>query len=277
MKIFELLLLALCLYYFLIFRPKAIKEKKRRQEVEKKSNPQAQPASPVPPAAPIIEKMVACDFCRVRLPHSDAHEFDGRFYCGPAHLKLLNKEGFLGSCKQVLSNNYDQRPENAVVDTIVIHHISLPEGKFGGHAIEDFFCNRLNPKDDPYYPTIIDLQVSAHFLIKRDGEVVQFVSTLQRAWHAGASTLMGRERCNDFSIGVELEGTGEVPFEQKQYQVLQQLIQTIQVQHPISAIVGHSDISPGRKQDPGKYFDWQYFQKISQIPEQKFPFGLTAR
>ncbi len=274
MKIFELLLLLVSLYYFFIFRPKAIKEKKRRQEVEKKSKSQAQAASSVPPA---IEKMVACDFCRVRLPDSDALHFDGRFYCGAAHLNTINKEGFLGSCQRVLSSNYDQRPDNTVIDTIVIHHISLPEGKFGGRAIEDFFCNRLNPKDDPYYPTIIHLQVSAHFLIKRDGEVVQFVSTLHRAWHAGASNLNGRERCNDFSIGIELEGTEDLPFEEKQYQALQKLIHEIELKHPISVIVGHSDISPGRKKDPGKFFDWQYFQKMSQISEQKFPFGLTSR
>jgi AmpD protein len=277
MKIFELLLLALSLYYFLIFRPKAIKEKKRRQELKKKNSPPTQASSSTAPSPTIIEKMVVCDTCRVRLPDSDALHFDGRFYCGAAHLNTWNKEGFLGSCTRVLSSNYDQRPENTTIDTIVIHHISLPEGQFGGHAIEDFFCNRLNPNDDPYYPTIIDLQVSAHFLIQRDGTVVQFVSTLQRAWHAGASNLMGRERCNDFSIGIELEGTGEVSFEQKQYQALQKLIQDIETKHPISMIVGHSDISPGRKQDPGKYFDWQYFQKISQIPKQKFPFGLASR
>lgn len=276
MKIFELLLVALSLYYFFIFRPKAIKEKKRRQEVEKQSRPHSKKATAAA-SAPIIQKMVACDYCRVRLPDSDALQFDGRYYCGAAHLKALNDEGFLGSCRRVLSSNYDQRPEQTEIDTVVIHHISLPEGQFGGHAIEDFFCNRLNPQDDPYYPSIVDLQVSAHFLIKRDGEVIQFVSTLKRAWHAGASTLMGRERCNDFSIGIELEGTGEIPFEQKQYQALQNLVHEIEHKHPIAMIVGHSDISPGRKQDPGKSFDWQYFQKMSQISEQKFPFGLASR
>jgi AmpD protein len=273
MKLFELLLLALALYYFLIFRPKAIKKKKRRQEVEKNSKASSQSTS----ASPIIEKMVACDFCKVRLPDSDAVIFDGRFYCSQAHLKSINSDGFLGSSKRVISNNYDLRPDNVAIDTVVIHHISLPEGKFGGHAIEDFFCNRLNSKDDPYYPTIIDLQVSAHFLIKRTGEVVQFVSTLKRAWHAGASTLMERQRCNDFSIGIELEGTGELPFESVQYQALQLLIQEIQIKHPISMIVGHSDISPGRKQDPGKFFDWQYFKEISHISDEKFPFGMNSR
>jgi AmpD protein len=273
MKLFELLLLALALYYFLVFRPKAIKEKKLRQEVEKKSKASSQATS----ASPIIEKMVACEFCKVRLPDSDAIIFDERFYCGQAHLKSINAEGFLGGAKRVLSNNYDLRPDNVTIDTIVIHHISLPEGKFGGHAIEDFFCNRLNPNDDPYYPTIIDLQVSAHFLIKRSGEVIQFVSTLKRAWHAGASTLMDRQRCNDFSIGIELEGTGELPFEPAQYQALQLLVKEIQIKHPISMIVGHSDISPERKQDPGKYFDWQYFKEISHISDQKFPFGMSSR
>jgi AmpD protein len=277
MKIFELLLIALSLYYFLIFRPKAIKEKKRRQELKKNHPPQAQTNATPASSSPLVEKMVVCDGCRVRLPDSDAIHFDGRYYCGSAHLNAFNQEGFLGSCNRVLSSNYDQRPVNTKIDTIVIHHISLPEGKFGGHAIEDFFCNRLNPQDDPYFATIRDLQVSAHFLIKRDGTVVQFVATLQRAWHAGASNLLGRERCNDFSIGIELEGTGEVPFEQQQYQALQKLIRDIERKHPISMIVGHSDISPGRKQDPGKYFDWQHFQQMSQIPEQKFPFGLVSR
>ena len=274
MKFFELLLLALALYYFLILRPKAVKEKKRRREAEKNSRASSQATAA---ASPIIEKMVACEFCKVRLPDSEALILDGRFYCGKAHLQSINAEGFLGSCKRVLSNNYDLRPENVTIDTIVIHHISLPEGKFGGHAIEDFFCNRLNPKDDPYYPTIIDLQVSAHFLIKRSGEVVQFVSTLKRAWHAGTSTLMDRQKCNDFSIGIELEGTGELPFEPEQYQALKLLIEEIQIKHPISMIVGHSDISPGRKQDPGKFFDWQYFKEISQIPDQNFPFGMNSR
>ena len=114
-------------------------------------------------------------------------------------------------------------------------------------------------------------------MIKRSGEVVQFVSTLKRAWHAGASTLMDRQKCNDFSIGIELEGTGELPFEPEQYQALKLLIEEIQIKHPISMIVGHSDISPGRKQDPGKFFDWQYFKEISQIPDQNFPFGMNSR
>jgi N-acetyl-anhydromuramoyl-L-alanine amidase len=274
MKFFELLLLALALYYFLILRPKAIKEKKRRQEVAKKSKASKEASTP---SSPIVEKMVACDFCKVRLPDGDAIMFDGRFYCCQTHLKAINAEGFLGGCKRVLSNNYDLRPDNVNIDTIVIHHISLPEGKFGGHAIEDFFCNRLNPKDDPYYPTIIDLQVSAHFLIKRSGELIQFVSTLKRAWHAGASSLMERQKCNDFSIGIELEGTGDLPFESEQYHTLHLLIQEIQVKHPIQMIVGHSDIAPGRKTDPGKCFDWQYFKEISGISETKFPFGISSR
>jgi AmpD protein len=177
----------------------------------------------------------------------------------------------------VPSPNWDARPQGVSIDTVVIHHISLPEGRYGGEAIEAFFTNRLNPEEDPYFATIAHLQVSAHFLIKRDGQLLQFVSTRDRAWHAGVSQLQERERVNDFSIGIELEGTGDEPFEREQYQSLAKLIIAIQKQESIQYFVGHSDISPERKTDPGKSFDWHYFCQIAKIPEKKLPFGLHSR
>jgi AmpD protein len=279
MKIFELILLALGLYYFFIYRPKAIKIKQYHEQLRKQQeNAQQQAAAAATAAnAAVIQKMVACSFCKVRLPVGDAIETQQRFYCCVEHQKALDTDGLVGNCHWALSENYDERPVGLPIDTVVLHYISLPEGRFGGRAVEEFFCNRLNPAEDPYFETIADLRVSAHFFIKRTGELVQFVPTTKRAWHAGKSNLMGRENCNDFSIGIELEGTGEVPFEKIQYQTLKDLIKEIQTKHPIEKIVGHSDIAPDRKQDPGRFFDWQYFQQISKIPDQKFPYGLQSR
>lgn len=142
------------------------------------------------------------------------------------------------------------------VDLIVVHAISLPPGEFGGDAIERLFANTLDPGLHPYYREIDGLRVSAHFLIRRDGALVQFVSCDRRAWHAGASRWRERERCNDFSIGIELEGCDALPFEAAQYECLATLIAAIERRHPIADIVGHADISPGRKTDPGPQFDW---------------------
>lgn len=274
MKIFELLLIAGLLYYYFIHRPRSLKVKLAKEQALKEKAQQSRQQSQ---SGTKLEKMVECAYCAVRFPANDGLRYDNRDYCSPAHLRAINSAGFLGNCRHVLSTNYDDRPENALIDTIVIHHISLPEGHFGGNAIEEFFCNRLNPQDDPYYPSIVHLKVSAHFLIKRSGEVLQFVATEKRAWHAGASELLGREKCNDFSVGIELEGTGEIPFEENQYQSLKALTEQLFVRYSIAWIVGHSDIAPGRKQDPGKSFDWNYYRKISQIPENKFPFGMSSR
>jgi AmpD protein len=153
----------------------------------------------------------------------------------------------------------------------------LPEGCFGGDAIEQFFTNQLDPQDDPYYEKIAHLEVSAHFLIKRSGELIQFVSIHDRAWHAGASELFEREKVNDFSVGIELEGTGEIPYESMQYQTLIKLIQAIEKKLHINYFVGHSDISPNRKTDPGKSFDWKYVSQTAKISENKLPFGTTPR
>ena len=156
----------------------------------------------------------------------------------------------------VPSPNFDQRPEGVVVHLIVIHSISLPPGQYGGKGIEQLFTNQLDANEHPYYAQIAGLKVSSHFLIRRDGELVQFVPVAHRAWHAGVSTWQGRERCNDFSIGVELEGDDDRPFEPAQYQTLSRLLPALTAQWPIDAVTSHSHIAPGRKTDPGPHFDW---------------------
>jgi N-acetyl-anhydromuramoyl-L-alanine amidase len=143
------------------------------------------------------------------------------------------------------------------VDLLVVHNISLPPGVYGGDAIIDLFLNRLDPEAHPYFGPLRGLRVSAHFLVRRDGELIQFVACSRRAWHAGVSSFMGRARCNDFSIGVELEGSDEDPFEGVQYDVLAGLVRTLRGRYPLTHLVGHSDIAPGRKTDPGPFFDWR--------------------
>lgn len=173
-------------------------------------------------------------------------------------MQINKTTGLLDECKQCLSPNHDSRPENTTIDLIVVHSISLPPGEYGGEAIEHFFQNKLDKNAHPYFSEIHQMQVSSHVLIKRSGEIVQFVPFHQRAWHAGQSNYQGRERCNDFSIGIELEGTDMDSFEDIQYQQLTQLVDTLRSTYPTIAenITGHSDISPGRKKDPGTGFDW---------------------
>jgi N-acetyl-anhydromuramoyl-L-alanine amidase len=173
----------------------------------------------------------------------------------------VDGEGFVSSVRLIPSPNFDDRPQGTTPELIVIHNISLPPGEFGGPGVESLFCNALNPDEHPYYQTIRELKVSSHFFIRRDGELIQFVSCLKRAWHAGLSTWRGRERCNDFSIGIELEGTDDLPFADTQYGALDKLIPTIISAYPILDIVGHSDISPGRKTDPGSSFEWTRITK----------------
>jgi AmpD protein len=139
---------------------------------------------------------------------------------------------------------------------VVIHAISLPPGEFGGPGIVDLFTNRLDPDAHPYYREIQGLRVSSHFLVRRDGSLLQFVPCSRRAWHAGVSTWMGRSSCNDFSIGIELEGCDQLAFEDAQYLALNRLLDELRRRYPIEALAGHSDIAPGRKTDPGPYFDW---------------------
>ncbi|NVJ60811.1 MAG: 1,6-anhydro-N-acetylmuramyl-L-alanine amidase AmpD [Gammaproteobacteria bacterium] len=166
--------------------------------------------------------------------------------------------------RQVTSHHFNQRPDGADVDLLVIHNISLPPGEFGGNYIEQFFLGNLDSAAHPFFKEIEDLRVAAHFLIKRDGEVIQFIDTEHRAWHAGVSIWQGRENCNDYSIGIELEGTDDLNYEPEQYDALVQLTQALIGEYPgitLERIVGHCDIAPGRKTDPGKSFDWSLFKK----------------
>ncbi len=171
----------------------------------------------------------------------------------------INASGLALNAEFLASPNYDARPAPggpSAICLIVIHNISLPPGQYGGNGIVELFSNQLNPNEHPYYAEIYTQKVSSHFLIRRHGELLQFVSCLDRAWHAGISNWKGRERCNDFSVGIELEGSDFDPFESAQYQTLKLLIASLKQCYPIQAIVGHSDIAPERKTDPGPYFDW---------------------
>jgi AmpD protein len=154
------------------------------------------------------------------------------------------------------SPNQDERPPGSEITLVVLHSISLPPGEYGGDAIERLFTNRLDPDAHPYFREIHGMRVSTHFLIRRDGEVVQFVPVQRRAWHAGVSSWRGRSRCNDFSVGIELEGTDDASFEEPQYRALVTLLQTLSISVPIKAVAAHSEIAPGRKTDPGPRFDW---------------------
>jgi AmpD protein len=167
--------------------------------------------------------------------------------------------GLMTGVRQVLSPNHDQRPAGVVPELIVVHGISLPPDEFGGPWIDQLFTNALPADAHPYFATITALRVSSHLLIRRDGECVQYVSFSQRAWHAGQSIYAGRERCNDFSIGIELEGADHVAYEHPQYRVLTDVIVALCVAYPslsTASVAGHSDIAPGRKTDPGPAFDW---------------------
>jgi len=154
------------------------------------------------------------------------------------------------------SPNQDQRPPGTEITLLVVHSISLPPGEYGGDAIERLFTNRLDAAAHPYFREIAGLRVSSHFLIRRDGELVQFVPVERRAWHAGVSSWRGRARCNDFSIGVELEGTEDAVFTAAQYRCLARLVGHLRSQLPLRDIAAHSDVAPGRKTDPGAHFDW---------------------
>jgi AmpD protein len=169
---------------------------------------------------------------------------------------MLRADGFLAGARRVESPNYDERPAGSAVTLLVVHAISLPPGHFGGDAIERLFTNRLDPGAHPYFATLVGRRVSAHFLLRRDGELVQFVAADKRAWHAGASRWRGRERCNDFSIGVELEGDEVQAFRDRQYAGLVALILELQEQFPLREFAGHEDVAPQRKRDPGPRFDW---------------------
>jgi AmpD protein len=180
-------------------------------------------------------------------------------------LDLDAATGLLGRARQVASPNCDDRPAGTPPELIVVHGISLPPGEFGGPWIDRLFVNALDPDAHPYFRGIAQLRVSAHALIRRDGEIVQYVPFHRRAWHAGQSSWQGRERCNDFSIGIELEGTDHSPYETVQYAMLARLVAELCHAYPsLSAdrIAGHSDVAPGRKTDPGISFDWPLLRAL---------------
>lgn len=172
----------------------------------------------------------------------------------------------VNGAKRIPSPNHDQRPDNSVLDVLVVHAISLPPQCYGNRYVEDLFTNQLDADADPYFRDLAVQKLSSHFYIKRSGELIQFVATHRRAWHAGKASFKGRQQVNDFSIGVELEGCDEDEFENRQYAVLAALTRCLQIAYPAMTadnIVGHSDIAPGRKTDPGACFDWQrYFKSI---------------
>lgn len=175
------------------------------------------------------------------------------------HFAVSPGAGVLRPATQCPSPNQDERPEGAIPELIIIHGISLPPGEYGGPHIEELFTNKLDWQAHPYFGEIEGLQVSSHLLIRRDGSVIQFVPLGRRAWHSGLSRFRGRECCNDFSIGIELEGTDDDPYEEAQYATLAPVIHAIRTAYPdisVRDIAGHCDVSPGRKTDPGPVFDW---------------------
>lgn len=172
---------------------------------------------------------------------------------------VISQQGVLRDVEFIQSPNFDARPTGVDIDTIVIHGISLPEGKFGGSNIQRLFTNTLDATDHPSFIEVAQLKVSAHVLIRRDGGLIQFVAFSERAWHAGQSQLNQRQCCNDFSIGIELEGCDYIPYMDAQYESLNRLITALMLHYPAilaQNIVGHADIAPGRKTDPGLAFDW---------------------
>jgi AmpD protein len=173
----------------------------------------------------------------------------------------LDDTGLLAGARQSPSPNWDERPEGAEITLLVVHNISLPPGEFGGDAVVRLFTNALDFSAHPYYETLRELKVSSHFFIPRDGGLIQLVPCTKRAWHAGMSTWRGRERCNDFSVGVELEGVDDQSYPDGQYARLAELLAALRSRYPIVDVVGHADIAPGRKTDPGPAFDWGRFRE----------------
>lgn len=178
--------------------------------------------------------------------------------------------GWLRGARRCPSPNFGPRPPSTAVGLALVHSISLPPGEYGGDGVERLFTNRLDWDAHPYYGCIRGLEVSAHFLIRRDGELVQFVSCDDRAWHAGPSEWRGRAQCNDFSIGIELEGLEGDPFEVEQYRALAALLRALAERYPIDAVAGHEHVAPGRKNDPGAGFDWRRLVAETGWPEERF-------
>jgi AmpD protein len=177
----------------------------------------------------------------------------------------LIKNTILPQAEYCPTSHWDERPEQAIVSLLVIHNISLPPNEFGGDYIKYFFCGCLDPKLHPYFASIYQMRVSAHCLIKRDGQILQFVPFDKRAWHAGVSSFQGANKCNDYSIGIELEGADHIPYTQEQYDSLSFLTKQLMQDFPainLGSIVGHNDIAPGRKTDPGIAFDWPRYRQM---------------
>jgi AmpD protein len=180
-------------------------------------------------------------------------------------------QGWHPLARQVPSPNFGPRPSGCAITLAVIHSISLPPGQYGGPEIEQLFTNTLDWQAHPYFQQIEGTEVSAHFVIRRDGELVQFVSVLDRAWHAGRSSWLGQDNCNDFSVGIELEGLEGEPFEPAQYRTLMGLLETLRTLWPITHIAGHEHVAPGRKFDPGSGFDWHALEQGLNWPSKAFP------
>jgi AmpD protein len=174
---------------------------------------------------------------------------------------LWDGEGWYREARVVASPNHGPRPAGMAIDLVILHAISLPPGEFGGGAVEALFTNRLDAAAHPAFAGLQGLQVSAHFFIRRDGELVQFVGVERRAWHAGVSSWRGRAQCNDYAVGIELEGLDGDPFEPAQYARLHHLLRALALRWPIAEVTGHEHVAPGRKHDPGAGFDWALLQR----------------
>ena len=183
----------------------------------------------------------------------------------------LWRKGWYRYARALASPNFGSRPQQARIDLIVIHSISLPPGQFGNYNVQRLFTNQLDWEEDPYFQAIRGMQVSAHFFISRSGELWQFVSCDERAWHAGQSSYRGRSNCNDDSIGIELEGLEGGVFEAAQYETLAGLCAAVMAHYPVGHVAGHEHITPGRKQDPGPGFDWPLLQRALAAPDRYFP------
>ncbi len=188
----------------------------------------------------------------------------------------IDAAGWAVGAQHLPSPNFDARVEGTEIALLVIHNISLPPGQFGGPFIADLFLNQLDYEADPYFDQLRPLRVSAHFLIRRDGTVMQFVSANDRAWHAGASSFCGQERCNDFSIGIELEGTDFEAFADEQYAALAALTVALKAAYPLLHVTGHEHIAPGRKTDPGPFFDWAGYEAHYRVQQKRANTGQAA-
>ena len=196
----------------------------------------------------------------------------------PAHsptVDALWAQGWYRFARHAPSPNFGPRPPQAVVDLVVLHSISLPPGQYGGNEVQALFTNTLDWNAHPYFQQIRGIEVSAHFYVRRDGVLWQFVSVDDRAWHAGKSRFRGRENCNDYSVGIELEGLEGERFTARQYERLGRLIRALAAHYPIAAVTGHENIAPGRKHDPGRGFNWPRLRRALRWPAHRFPPGVA--